>query len=253
MSGSGAARSFHHRAQRGGWDGLTLTSGAGGVSTGRVPGRCRLAYVDGPPQCCRSSFEPHGRLRLDFSIVYSTMGSDHPHPNDELRPVLCRALNTMAADITATRGSHDPVATIRRTHRKRRSTSSIRVRTLGFKAVMITSNVRRKSRPPLTAPGWTRSAWRARTTTIPFGEMRRVEGRGHLTRGQRRIRQPCVFVHVYSNHSQFRGAGEALRKRWFERRDKRFPNLNFAFLKGVAWASELYAASSDTAGSATRP
>ncbi len=122
------------------------------------------------PQLFRARMDDFG---LDFSIVYSTMGLGFiRYPEAELRPLLCRALNTMAADMY--RGQADrmtPVATIpATTPQEAIAELEYAVRTLGFKAVMVASNVRRKIDAAVDGT-WMdyRSAWRACTTTTRCG------------------------------------------------------------------------------------
>jgi predicted TIM-barrel fold metal-dependent hydrolase len=193
---------------------------------------------------------------LDFSIVYSTLALVLMREEDEeLRRATCRALNMMFADIFADQADRmAPVATIpSNTPAEAVEELEYAVRTLGFKAVVINSNVRRPipavaERAPELAPyaGWVDTlcvdspydydaVWKkclelkvAVTTHSPSTAW-----------GSRVTTNHYIYNHVGS----FAAAGEAFAKALvLGGVTKRFPGLNFAFLEGgVAWASELYA------------
>jgi predicted TIM-barrel fold metal-dependent hydrolase len=193
---------------------------------------------------------------LDFSIVYSTLALViMREENDELRQATCRALNTMFADIFS--GQQDrmtPVAVIP-AHTPQEAIAELEhaVKKLGFKAVMVASNVRRPipevaERAPELAPfaSWMDPlcmdgpydydpVWQkcmdlkvAVTTHSPsVGYGARV----------------TTHHYIYNHVGSFAAAGEAFAKALILGGvTKRFPKLHFAFLEGgVAWASELYA------------
>jgi predicted TIM-barrel fold metal-dependent hydrolase len=234
----------------GGWDGLTPDERRrrriNRPSAWTLPTRNTLDRATAMlPQLFRARMDDFG---LDFSIVYSTMGLGFiRYPDAELRRALCRALNTMAADMY--RGQADrmtPVATIPAyTPQEAIDELEYAVRTLGFKAVMVASNVRRKidatvdgtwmdtlcmESPYDYDPVWAKCAElkvavTAHAASVGFGS------------------RVCSYMYIHNHVGSFAAAGEAFAKALvLGGVTKRFPNLNFAFLEGgVAWASELYA------------
>jgi predicted TIM-barrel fold metal-dependent hydrolase len=83
---------------------------------------------------------------VDFAIVYSTLGLVQATlPDDEMRPVLCRALNTMNAELFAPYADRmTPVAVIPTvTPQEAIAEASFAVNTLGLKTIMISNHVRR--------------------------------------------------------------------------------------------------------------
>ena len=95
------------------------------------------------PRLFRERMDDFG---LDFSIVYSTLALGTTRiADEELRRATCRALNTMFADLFGDQSDRmTPVATIP-AHTPDEAIAELdhAVGELGFKAVMIASNVRR--------------------------------------------------------------------------------------------------------------
>jgi predicted TIM-barrel fold metal-dependent hydrolase len=91
-------------------------------------------------------YERLDEFGVDFAIVYTTLGLVQGSiPDDELRPIICRALNKMNAELFAPYGDRlTPVATIPM-HTPEEAISALNhaVDELGMKAVMIANHVRR--------------------------------------------------------------------------------------------------------------
>jgi predicted TIM-barrel fold metal-dependent hydrolase len=202
------------------------------------------------PRLFRARMDEFG---LDFSVVYSTIAlGTIRDPDQEMRRATCRALNVMMTDLFRDQADRmTPVASIP-AHTPEEALAEIdyAVKTLGMKAVVINSNVRRPiaAAPPEAAqyatwvdnlcldsaydydPVWQRCldlklavtshspsvGWGARVTTNHY---------------------------CYNHVGSFAAAGEAFAKAVvLGGVSKRFPSLHFAFLEGgVAWATELYA------------
>lgn len=197
------------------------------------------------PRLFRERMDDFG---LDFSIVYSTLALVLIREEDEeLRRATCRALNAMLADIFAEQKDRmAPVAVIP-THTPEEAIAELEhaVRTLGFKAVMVNSNVRRPI-PDAAQAGWMDvlcmdgpynydPLW-AKCVELKVAVTSHSPSTGW---GSRVTTNHYIYNHVGS----FAAAGEAFAKAVILGGvTKRFPRLNFAFLEGgVAWASELYA------------
>ncbi len=205
------------------------------------------------PRLFRQRMDDFG---LDFSVVYSTLALNITRLDDEeLRTATCRALNTMFADIYRDQADRmTPVAAIP-AHSPDEAIAELdhAVNTLGLKAAMINSNVRR----PIEAiqdlaPELARHAswmdtlcmesphdydplW-ARCVELGVAVTSHAPSVGWGSR--------VVSYHYIHNHvGSFAASGEAFAKAIvLSGVSKRFPTLNFAFLEGgVAWASELYA------------
>src|SRR3954464_6630764 len=197
------------------------------------------------PRLFRARMDDFG---LDFSIVYSTLALILIREEDaELRRATCRALNAMLADIFAEQKDRmAPVAVIP-THTPEEAIAELEyaVRTLGFKAVMVNSNVRRPV-PDAKDATWMDvlcmdgpynydPVW-AKCMELKVAVTTHSPSTGA---GSRVTTDHYIYNHVGS----FAAAGEAFAKAVvLGGVTKRFPRLNFAFLEGgVAWASELYA------------
>jgi predicted TIM-barrel fold metal-dependent hydrolase len=204
------------------------------------------------PRLFRARMDDFG---LDFSVVYPTLSLGlMGDPDEEIRRGACRALNLMFAEIFADqRDRMTPVATIPAfTPQEAIEELDYAVKTLGFKAVMIASAIRRPI--PLvaeTAPEVARYATWVDTLCVdsPYDYdplwARCVEHRVAVTAhtpsmgwGARGTTNSYIYNHVGS----FAACGEAFAKAIIIGGvAKRFPQLNFAFLEGgVAWAGELY-------------
>ena len=250
VAGTAAKDRFIARLNEGGWDGLTPDERrrrrVARPSSWTIPTRNTLDRATAMlPQLFRARMDDFG---LDFSVVYSTMGLGFiREPDDELRVGLCRALNTMAADMYRDQADRmTPVATIpANTPDEAIAELEYAVHKLGLKAVMIASNVRRKidaandatwmdtlcmESPHDYDPVWAKCvelkvAVTAHTPSVGFGS------------------RVCTYQYVHNHVGSFAAAGEAFAKALvLGGVTKRFPSLHFAFLEGgVAWASELYA------------
>jgi len=205
------------------------------------------------PRLFRARMDDFG---LDFSIVYSTLALVIlREENEELRRATCRALNAMFADIFSDqRDRMAPVAVIP-SYTPGEAVAELEhaVRTLGFKAVMVNTNVRRPipevaDRAPELAPyaGWMdtlcmESPYDYDPVWAKCQELKvAVTGHSPSTGYGSRV---TTHHYVHNHVGSFAAAGEAFAKALvLGGVTKRFPRLNFAFLEGgVAWASELYA------------
>ena len=205
------------------------------------------------PRLFRARMDDFG---LDFSIVYSTMALGIlQEPNEEMRRATCRALNMMFADIFSDQKDRmAPVAVIpAHTPTEAIEEMEFAVKTLGLKAVMINSNVRRPvpevlMRAPELAPYATWMDTLCVDSPYDYDPVwaKCVELKVAVTShsastgaGSRVTTNHYVHNHVGS----FAAAGEAFAKAVvLGGVTKRFPSLHFAFMEGgVAWASELYA------------
>jgi predicted TIM-barrel fold metal-dependent hydrolase len=205
------------------------------------------------PRLFRERMDDFG---LDFSVVYSTMALGITRlADEELRRATCRALNVMFADLFRDQSDRmAPVAAIP-THTPEEAIAELdhAVKELGFKAAMITSNVRRpieavaEKHPELgrhaswmdtlcmESPYDYDPLW-ARCVEHKIAVTSHTPATGY---GSRVVSYQYVYNHVGS----FAASGEAFAKALvLSGVTKRFPTLNFAFLEGgVAWACELYA------------
>jgi predicted TIM-barrel fold metal-dependent hydrolase len=204
------------------------------------------------PRLFRARMDDFG---LDFSIVYPTLALGLMlDPDEEIRRGGCRALNLMFADLF--RDQKDrmaPVATIP-AHTPQEAIDELEyaVKTLGFKAVMIASSIKR----PIPIVAETASAVSRYATWVdslcmdsPYDYdplwAKCVELKVAVTAhtpsmgwGSRVTTTNYIYNHVGS----FAASGEAFAKALvLGGVTKRFPTLQFAFLEGgVAWACELY-------------
>jgi predicted TIM-barrel fold metal-dependent hydrolase len=205
------------------------------------------------PALLRARLDAFG---LDFAIVYPTLALAIMREDDEeLRRATCRALNVMFADnFRAQADRMTPVATIP-AHTPQEAIEELEyaVQALGFKAVMISSNVKRpipaavEHAPHLAAyAGWIDTL----CVDSPYDYdplwAKCVELRVAVTShspstgwGSRVTTNHYIYNHVGS----FAAAGEAFAKALvLGGVTRRFPTLHFAFLEGgVTWAADLYA------------
>ena len=200
------------------------------------------------PRLFRARMDDFG---LDFSIVYSTLALVLIREEDEelRRATLPRAERDAGGHLRRAEGPHDAGGGDP-THTPEEAIAELEyaVRTLGFKAVMVNSNVRRPvpEVPEARDVGWMdRCAWTGRTTTTrcgrsawssrwPSPRIRRAPAEGSRVTSDH---------YIYNHVGSFAAAGEAFAKAVILGGvTRRFPKLNFAFLEGgVGWASELYA------------
>jgi predicted TIM-barrel fold metal-dependent hydrolase len=250
IAGPSVRDRFIARLEAGGWDKLAPDERRrrriARPSSWTLPTRNTLDRATAMiPALFRARMDDFG---LDFTIVYSTMGLGLIHiPDDELRQASCRAMNAMVADLYRDqRDRMTPVALIP-AHTPDEAIAELEyaVRTLGLKAVMVCSNVRRPidATPDATwmdtlcmespydyDPVWAKCmelgvAVTAHTPSVGYGS------------------RVCTYMYVHNHVGSFAAAGEAFAKALvLSGVTKRFPKLHFAFLEGgVAWASELYA------------
>jgi predicted TIM-barrel fold metal-dependent hydrolase len=205
------------------------------------------------PRLFRERMDDFG---LDFSIVYSTLALILIREEDaELRRATCRALNEMFADIFRDQADRmTPVAVIP-THTPAEAIEELEhaVKTLGFKAVMVNTNVRRPvpevvERAPEAAPY---AVWMDTLCVDSPYDYDPVWAKCQELKVAVTSHSPSTGAgsrvatnHYIHNHvGSFAAAGEAFAKAVILGGvTRRFPRLKFAFLEGgVAWASELYA------------
>jgi predicted TIM-barrel fold metal-dependent hydrolase len=249
---------FIKRLDDGGWDRLSaderVRRRVARPSSWTLPTRNTLDRATAMlPALFRARMDDFG---LDFSIVYSTIGLGLiREPDEEMRRASCRALNTMAADMYRDQADRmTPVATIpANTPQEAIEELEYAVKTLGLKAVMIASNVRRPIQAALdVAPGAAPYATWMDTLTMesPY-DYDPVWAKCRELKVAVTAHTPSVgfgsrvvtYMYVHNHIGSFAAAGEAFAKGLvLSGVTKRFPDLNFAFLEGgVAWASELYA------------
>ncbi|HUE82477.1 MAG TPA: amidohydrolase family protein [Pyrinomonadaceae bacterium] len=200
----------------------------------------------------------HERLEqfgIDFAILYPTLGLPVAHIEDEeLRRGASRAFNSFYADIYREYADRLTPAAIIPMHTPQEAIEELEyaVKTLGLKAFMFPSHVRRPI-PDLArkCPDAARqvfyldtygidsdydydSVW---TTCVELKVAPTFHSSGY---GWGSRTSPSNFI--YNRIGHFAAAGEALCKSLFMGGvTKRFPNLKFAFLEcGVGWACNLY-------------
>jgi predicted TIM-barrel fold metal-dependent hydrolase len=205
------------------------------------------------PALLRTRLDAFG---LDFALVSPTLAlAIMREADEELRRATCRALNVMVADnFRAQADRMTPVATIP-AHTPQEAIEELEyaVQTLGFKAVMISSNVQRPI-PAAVEPAPHLAAYAGWIDTLCVDsphdddplwaqcvELRvAVTSHSPSTGWGRRV----TTNHSSSNHGgSFAAAGEAFAKALaLGGVTQRFPTRHFAFLEGgVTWAADLYA------------
>jgi predicted TIM-barrel fold metal-dependent hydrolase len=192
-------------------------------------------------------------LGIDFAHCYTTRGLSHVYITDEAaRRASCRALNMLYAEMFAEVGDRvRPVAVIP-TYTPQEAIAELEyaVETLGFKAIMIGTELRGPGRantggdPYLSPTQSTRSIvmdspydydpfWR-RCIELKVAPVCHTASRGI---GYRASPNNYVFNHLGDFAS---GAEFFCRSLIFSGVTKRFPQLSFGFLEGgVAWAQTL--------------
>lgn len=205
------------------------------------------------PRLFRERMDSFG---LDFSIVYSTVALVVTRDDDEeLRRALCRALNTMFADMFRDQADRMTPAACIPAHTPQEAIEELEhaVNVLGLKVAMMTTNVKRPvpevlKKAPELAPYATWMDTLCVDSPYDYDPVwqkcmdLKVAVTSHspsVGNGSRVSTNHYIHNHVGS----FAAAGEAFAKALvLGGVTKRFPKLNFAFLEGgVAWASELYA------------
>jgi predicted TIM-barrel fold metal-dependent hydrolase len=249
---------FMQRLETGGWEGLTpaerVRRRVARPSAWTLPAKNTLDRATAMmPRLLRKRMDDFG---LDFTLVYSTIALGLIREEDEeLRRASCRALNVMFSELYREQADRmTPVAVIP-AHTPQEAIEELEyaVRTLGMKAVMVSSNVKRPI--PIVAeqaPELARYATWMDTLCMesPYDYdpvwAKCVELKVAVTSHSPSVGfgSRAVTTHYIHNHvGSFAAAGEAFAKALvLGGVTKRFPTLNFAFLEGgVAWACELYA------------
>ena len=219
-----------------------------GAPSGKHTGDRAMAML---PKLFKACMDDAG---IDFAHCYTTNGIPGLYiQDDELRQATCRALNTMYADMfSEVRDRVSPVAVIPTfTPREALAELEFAVATLGHKAIMIGTEIRRphpeivRQAPHLAQfSESTRSIamdspfdydpfWR-RCVELGVAPVCHTAARGS---GYRASPTNYVFNHLGGFAS---GAEFFCRSLFFGGVTQRFPTLNFGFLEGgVAWAMIL--------------
>jgi predicted TIM-barrel fold metal-dependent hydrolase len=194
-------------------------------------------------------------LGMDYLVLYPTTGLGMPHhPDDELRPVLCRAFNEFVADIYCEHADRMTVTAVIPMHTPQEAIAELEhAASLGLKVALIPAYVRRPipviaRKYPELAQQMTRldtygidsehdydPVW-AKCVELGMAIVCHSSGMGFIDR-----QSPTTYMYNHMGH--FAAAGEALSKSLFMGGvTRRFPTLRFAFLEGgVAWGCRLYA------------
>lgn len=204
------------------------------------------------PRLMRSRLDEFG---IDFAIVYTSIGLPFvSHDDDELRQSVCRALNTMYADLYSDQQDRMTPAAVVPMHTPEEALRELNyaVEELGYKTVMIAGGVKRPV--PVVAreaPEYAQYAtwidslavdsaydydpvWR-RFVELGVAAASHNNSMGWGARS-------TVSNYMYNHIGQFGAAGEAFSKAlFFGGVMKRYPTLRMAFLEGgVGWASNMY-------------
>jgi len=193
-------------------------------------------------------------LGFDFTIVYPTLGFYLPtEPDNEVRPAVCRAYNTMVAEIFDPHADRITPAACIPTNTPDEAIQELEyaVNELGLKVAMIASLVHR----PIAAADDTGAAGSA-SWLDPLGldseydydpfwakcmELGIAPTAHTFSMGTGSRRSPTNYM--YNQIGHFAEAGEAFAKAlFFGGVTHRFPDLNFGLLEGGAgWACDLLA------------
>ena len=204
------------------------------------------------PKLLRERLDEMG---IDFAVLYPTHGLTLIRlPDDELRRVVCRALNTFHADIFTEHADRLTPAAAIPMHTPEEAIDELEyaVKGLGMKAIMVAGVVKR----PIPAaerlgPGaadfsyWIDSlgldspynydpVWE-KCVELKVAPTAHTGGMGWGSRSS-------VSNYMYNHIGHFAAAGEASCKALFMGGvTRRFPTLKFGFLEcGAGWASNLY-------------
>lgn len=196
-----------------------------------------------------------GEAGVDFAVVYTTYGLGVlSSQDDEMRPVLARALNLMYADMFRDVGDRlTPAAVIpMATPQEAIAELEFAVKTLGFKAISCSGEVRRPAPEVVRdAPHLARYAQHIDSLTIdsphdydPFWSKcveLRVTPTCH-SGSQQTARRESATNFVYNRLGSFGVTNEHFcRSLFLSGFSRRFPTLNVGYLEGgVAWACALY-------------
>jgi hypothetical protein len=175
---------------------------------------------------------------FDFSIAYPSLGLGMvSHPDDDLRPAVCRALNQYNADSVHGLGDRltIPACIPMQNVTEALDELDYAVNVLGMRCVMLSGTVRGDGRPVLIGldpqpdydPVWQRCIDLGVAATFHAGTL----GQGSRVSG----------LYVYNHIGAIAAAGESIAKALVMGGvTRRFPRLNFAFLEGgVAWGALL--------------
>jgi predicted TIM-barrel fold metal-dependent hydrolase len=196
-----------------------------------------------------------GEAGVDFAVVYTTYGLGvMTMADDELRPIVSRALNTMYAEMFREVGDRlTPAAVIpMNTPQEAIAELEYAVKTLGFKAVSCPGEVRRPAAEVLKeAPHLAKYARQVTSLTIdsPYDydpvwkkciELR-VAPTAH-SGSQQTARRDSATNFVYNRLGSFGTSNEHFcRSLFLSGVSRRFPSLTVGFLEGgVSWACSLY-------------
>lgn len=186
-------------------------------------------------------------LGIDFSVLYPSVGlTCMGHPDDDIRRVSCRAVNTYLADVLDGLGDRLAAAAVLPAHTPTEAVAELdhAVLELGFKAVMVNSLVARPL--PGAEPGarwmdvlaldslydydplWARCVDLGVAVTV------------HAPTMGLELRQSSSR-YMYNHIGTFAASGEAFAKALvLGGVTHRFPTLRFAFLEcGVSWGVQL--------------
>ena len=192
---------------------------------------------------------------IDFSIVYPTLGLGFPHiHNEDVRQTTCRGINRYHADIFADhRKVLEPVAVIPlHTPEEGMIELEFAVRTLGYKAILIPSYVKRPIPAAVDAsPDLANYATSIDTFGIdsphnydPFWAKCIELGVSVATHSPTMGigTRSSISSYMYNHIGHFAAAGEALCKSlFFGGVTRRFPKLRVALLEGgAAWGATVY-------------
>jgi predicted TIM-barrel fold metal-dependent hydrolase len=194
-------------------------------------------------------------MGLDYTIIYPSIGMASLHTSDEeMRRVVCRALNTYHADIFRECADRmTPVAVIPMyTPQEAIEELDHVVKTLGFKAILMAAQVRRPIKAAAkAAPELSRAAFWLDTFGIDSEydydpvwakciELKVAPTFHSLGVGWGSRTSISNFMYNHIGH--FAASAEAICKSlFFGGVTRRFPQLRCAFLEGgVAWASTLF-------------
>jgi len=184
-------------------------------------------------------------IGLDFTVLYPTLRPSEIVEDAELRGVACRAYNMFHRDAFFEYSDRMTPAAVIPMYTPQEALDELEyaVRTLGFKAVLLTSYVRR----PISdgSGSWLDffgidseydydPVW-AKCVELGVAPSFHSAGMGWGSR-------VSISNYMYNHIGHFASAAEALAKSLFLGGvTRRFPSLRFAFLEcGVAWACALY-------------
>lgn len=195
--------------------------------------------------CPALLYERLDELGIDFSILYSSLALIlQAHPDDEVRRVACRALNTYLAESVDGLGDRIVAAAVIPTHTPEEAIAELEhvVGELGFKVASFNSIVPRPAGErgvhydtlALDSPYDYDPLWQR---CVDLG----VAVTSHSTAQGLGFRSTSHYM--YNHIGCFSESGQAFAKAlFFGGVTNRFPTLNFGFLEcGVSWGVQLLA------------